>query len=326
MVSPATRALWKAVELRKPKRAAKAIVDGADPNALAGVGTEELDQLSALHRAVQLCEPALVLAIAEAASSKGMALQWGLASSRYGYTPLMMATVGGSGRRPEPSPAQEAATVVAALKAGAQVSIDDRGATGFFMGKSTDLSYTPLLHYLSMGRKHGGVCAQAVFDAGAKTPFERVELRNLASSLEMEPCCFHGADALMLAVMCSSSNVLVQALLDKGACLAHQNAGQHTALMLAIRGTHGSEPAEAAAHASLIVNWVRARGAAFDQLPWPRELPPTRMADALDVPDPNGYRALHCTTQRRSAARRSCLSSLPPAPTGRRTVCAAGRR
>ncbi len=166
MVSPATRALWKAVELRKPKRAAKAIEEGADPNALAGVGTEALDQLSALHRAVQLCVPALVDAIAEAAKRKGVALEWGLPSSRYGYTPLMMATVGGSQRRPEPSPAQEAATVVAALKAGAQVSINDRGATGFFMEKATDLSYTPLLHFLSLGRKRWG-CAQALLDAGA---------------------------------------------------------------------------------------------------------------------------------------------------------------
>ncbi len=293
MVSPATKALWKAVEHRKPKRAAKAIEEGADPNALAGVGTEELDQLSALHRAVQLCVPALVDAIAEAAKRKGVALEWGLPSSRYGYTPLMMATVGASQRRPEPSPAQEAATVVAALKAGAQVSIDDRGATGVFMVSGGDLSYTPLLHYLSMGREREG-CAQALLEAGAQTLLERVEMRNLVSSLELGGCkTWHGADALMLAVQMSFSSHLVQALLDKGACLAHQNAEQRTALMLAIRGTRGPQPVVAAAHASLIVNSVRARGAAFDQLPWPRELPPTRMADALEVPDPHGYRALH---------------------------------
>lgn len=292
MVSPATRALWKAVEQRKAKRAAKAIEEGADPNALAGVGAEELDQLSALHRAVQLCVPALVDAIAEAAKRKGVALEWGLPSSRYGYTPLMMATVGGSQRRPEPSPAQEAATVVAALKAGAQVSIDDRGATGVFMVSAGDLSYTPLLHYLSMGREREG-CAQALLEAGAQTLWERVEMRNLVSSLELGGCNTHGADALMLAVEMSFSSHLVQALLDKGACLAHQDAEQRTALMLAIRGTRGPQPVVAAAHASLIVNSVRARGAAFDQLPWPRELPPTRMADALEVPDPHGYRALH---------------------------------
>jgi ankyrin repeat protein len=287
-----TRRLWAAVNRRDARGAAAALADGADPNALVGPGGDAKDNLSALHNAMQLCEPALVRAIAEAAARAGTALDWTQPSSLRGYTPLMMPPT----LRPAATPAREAETVAAALEAGALASIEDRGATGAVMEDSSDLSYTPLLFFLVWGREHEGG-ARALLDAGACTAFVRVKKPNVdfgRGDLRVNP--LHGSDALMLAVQGSFSSALVAKLLDQGACLGHLNAHQDSALMMALTKTRSREPAvraAAAGAAATIVKWVRARGAAVDALPWPLCMPPTRTADVFEVPNALGYRALH---------------------------------
>ena len=287
-----TRRLFEAVNRRDCRASAAAIAGGADPNALVGPGGDPHDSLAALHNAMQWCDPALVRTIAEASMRAGVSLDWARPSGLRGHTPLMMPPT----LRPAATPARRAETIVAALEAGARASIDDRGATGIVMEDDADLSYTALLWLLFWGRENESA-ARALLDAGAKSAWQRVERPNHDFGRErLGSCNHHGADALMLAVQRSFSSSFVLLLLDKGACLGHFSVMQRTALMLAIEATRSREPAVAAAAsaaAATIVKWVRACGAELEVLAWPASLPPTRMSDALEVPDPNGYRALH---------------------------------
>jgi hypothetical protein len=66
--------LWLAVERRDASRAAAKVAAGADPNALLGEGFEHDDRQNALHRAMQLCDPQLVSAIAAAVKRKRFSL------------------------------------------------------------------------------------------------------------------------------------------------------------------------------------------------------------------------------------------------------------
>jgi hypothetical protein len=97
------------VERRDGSSAAAKVAAGCDPNTLFGEGLEDDDRLNALHRAMQLCNPQLVSAIAAAVKRKHVSLNWSKPSSRWGYTSFMMASF----RRFNPEP-----TALAKLTAG----------------------------------------------------------------------------------------------------------------------------------------------------------------------------------------------------------------
>ena len=75
---------WLAVERRDGSSAAAKVAAGCDPNTLFGEGLEDDDRLNALHRAMQLCNPQLVSAIAAAVKRKHVSLNWSKPSSRWG--------------------------------------------------------------------------------------------------------------------------------------------------------------------------------------------------------------------------------------------------
>ena len=317
VVSAETRRLWACVNRHDAGGAAAALAAGADPNALVGAGNDKADVLGALHNAMQLCDPALVRAMIEGAARAGAALEWTRPSGLRGHTPLMMPVTA----RPTARPADLVAVLAAALGAGAASSIDARGNTGAIMEDDADLSYTAMLYFLVMGAEHEAG-ARALLDAGARVN-QRIERTNNAYKPERRGTSpLHGMDALMAAVYGGFSASFVTALLDRCACLGHVNVRQQTALMIGIQHARKIGDVSAAA-AMAIIEWVRARGAELDGLPAPAGMPRTRAADALEVPDPNGYRALHYAASF-GAATAPLVAALVAAGADREAHCVCG--